>query len=658
MNKSGVVSRRSFVAGSAAFAAASTVTAVSQGFLASSALAEENNSSFEASITWNGIYDVIVVGFGGAGAVTAITAADNGAKVLLLDKAPEGHEGGNSRYCMQVILWIHPEMTDDAITYMQALRGSRLTPSDTMIEAYVRKVSENKDWLESMGADPILYADMAGIAEYEGEFPEYPGCTAMEPLVLDGETFTSKFWRFVKNLVSERTENIDVWYESPAAHIIRDPFTGVVLGVTAIVDGQKVNIRARNGVVLTCGGFENNLQMIQDYTELTECYAGGTQYNTGDGIKMVTEIGASLWHMENIMGPYLGTYYPDASRPEFYSGTMLSPSYYKGAFIMVGADGTRFQNEMVSLRHGYRDIHGVWMHSIAPQPCYMIFDASCLAQSPALSQTMARDLTRQINMGVAKTSDTIAGLAEQIGLNPQALEATISRYNSFCEQGIDYEFGRGNTGSYDITNGMTSAGSLVAFSEEGPYYALELKPWIINTQGGAERNEDGQIIDTAGNPIPHLYSAGEFGEMYSGPYQGSGNIGGCIAFGRISGTNASMLKDDNQPASGLVIDPIVPAPKEAPVYKLAENEYIGSAQGICGLVTVKVALADDGTIASVTILDSMETDTFGGNAQLAMPSRFVGRTAEEVYDVDGVSKATFTSVAIRNAVASALEQAK
>jgi predicted oxidoreductase len=74
---------------------------------------------------------------------------------------------------------------------------------------------------------------------------------------------------------------------------------------------------------------------------------------------------------------------------------------------------------------------------------------------------------------------------------------------------------------------------------EGPFYAVELSPSMLNTQGGPRRNEKGQIVRPNGKPIPRLYSAGELGSIYSHLYQGTGNIGECLAFGRVSGRNAA-----------------------------------------------------------------------------------------------------------------------
>ena len=78
--------------------------------------------------------------------------------------------------------------------------------------------------------------------------------------------------------------------------------------------------------------------------------------------------------------------------------------------------------------------------------------------------------------------------------------------------------------------------------KEGPFYALEIGPTMLNTQGGAKRNEKAEVLDVNGNPIPHLYSAGEMGALFADMYNGGGNLGECVAFGRIAGANAAAAK--------------------------------------------------------------------------------------------------------------------
>ena len=111
-----------------------------------------------------------------------------------------------------------------------------------------------------------------------------------------------------------------------------------------------------------------------------------------------------------------------------------------------------------------------------------------------------------------------------VGLDPASLEDSVNRWNRACEAKHDAEFGRK---------------LMLAPILKGPFYAIEMSPSMLNTQGGPRRNERAQIVRPDGSPIPRLYSAGELGSIYSYLYQGTGNIGECLAFGRVSGRNAA-----------------------------------------------------------------------------------------------------------------------
>ena len=117
-------------------------------------------------------------------------------------------------------------------------------------------------------------------------------------------------------------------------------------------------------------------------------------------------------------------------------------------------------------------------------------------------------------------------IRDRIGLPPAVLVETVDRWNRACAAGVDPEFGR--------TLMLNPIG-------QGPYYAVPLSPSMLNTQGGPRRNEHGQVVRPGGEPIPRLYSAGELGSIYSNLYQGTGNIGECLVFGRISGRNVASL---------------------------------------------------------------------------------------------------------------------
>jgi len=138
------------------------------------------------------------------------------------------------------------------------------------------------------------------------------------------------------------------------------------------------------------------------------------------------------------------------------------------------------------------------------------------------------DNLREVEKGWIRKADTLAELATLIELPSDVLEATVARFNAFAAKNEDPDWGRGRD---------TLAALLAP-----PYYAMELTPAFVNTQGGPRRNEAAQIMGVDGSPIGRLYSAGELGSIYSFLYQGGGNIGECFAFGRIAGRNAAKEK--------------------------------------------------------------------------------------------------------------------
>ncbi|MEC7398167.1 MAG: FAD-binding protein, partial [Pseudomonadota bacterium] len=186
--------------------------------------------------------------------------------------------------------------------------------------------------------------------------------------------------------------------------------------------------------------------------------------------------------------------------------------------------------------------HGTWKALTTPCPMHLIFDQSHMSAGPiydshpshgwtqiVVQYDWSEDNNAELEKGWITKGDTIPDLAIKIGLDPSALDATVARWNADAASGEDTEFGR--------------TLMLKPLSTKGPYYAVELSPSMLNTQGGPRRNEKAEIVKPDGTPIPRLYSAGELGSIYSYLYQGTGNIGECLAFGRIAGREAATLSD-------------------------------------------------------------------------------------------------------------------
>jgi succinate dehydrogenase/fumarate reductase flavoprotein subunit len=477
---------------------------------------------------WDMETDIVVVGFGGAGVAAAVTAFNLGSDMLILEKAPEGKEGGNTRIAAQG--YLNTSSAEKAATYLKALCGPYAVP-DEMIRAWSEEMCLNNDWLSGLGGDPQEHQHPP-----EGiEFPELPGSDCVHKFH-NGPTYGYSFtWKLFESLVKERS--IPIAYETPGRELIQDGETREILGVRAEQGEKSIYVKARKAVVLTCGGFENNQEMIRNYLPgLPYCYTAGTPYNEGDGINMALTVGADLWHMNNYAGPSMALKVPEI--PTTFSMQALHFSkVFAGGMIVVGPDGTRFGDEKFKTRHGKVPMNGTWRPLPTPCPMHMIFDQTMMAAGPLYNKNPNRgwtalierydwsdDNSAELEKGWIRRADTVGELARIIGLDPNRLVETVNRWNTQAEAGKDEDFGR------ELM--LSPLGS-------GPYYTVELSPSMINTQGGPRRNENGQIVRPDSTPIPRLYSAGELGSIYSYLYQGTGNIGECLAFGRISGRNAA-----------------------------------------------------------------------------------------------------------------------
>ena len=595
--------------------------------------------TYADTIAWDGQYDVVVVGFGGAGTVASATAADEGAKVLLVEKAPEGHEGGNTRVCGQMFAY-GAEDEEGTYEYYQALAGGHHIPEE-LLRVYTKNVAHMYDVMEELtGIPKSEYFDWTGsiLGSMSPEYPEFPNAEKISLNALHEGYSDGFLWQTLRGLVTDRSDKIDVWFESPATHLIQDPQTKTILGVQVERGGKTLNIRADNGVILATGGFENDPEMIGNYLGLSDYVVCGGLYNTGDGVRMAQEVGADLWHMEAYegIGSMAGT---SVSIPDEYaSGTTTIAG--NGAVILVGGDGNRYLNEGETSRHGHVKLNDAWVNVRRPLRSFIICDQAVYEANEGKIQDYALNVQH---------AGSIKELAELINMDSEALSATIDRFNGFVKDGHDPEFGR-------------NPATMAAFAGDS-FYAIAASANVLNTQGGPRRNENAEVLGLDGQPIPHLYSAGELGGMTAFQYQGGGNIAECVIFGKIAGKNAAAAKEalPVYEARQSVESPLTYMPgTESDLggsvdVALAEGEYLGvSHSGMGGDLYVKVTMDGD-TIAKVEVVDHKETDGISDPAISQIPDAIVAANSAEV---DSISGATITSNAIKEAVSDALNQAK
>lgn len=654
------ISRKSFVLGAAGALGLGLLTgcggseSASSSAASSAAPAPQKELTFADTIRWDAEYDVAVLGMGASGMVAAKTAADNGAKVVILEKCEEGKAGGNSKVCGQLFAYANGDK-EAAKTYYTALAGGRYVEPE-MVDTLSEGVANLADILaDEFGFHKDEFMDWTGfkagatnMGAMSPEYPEMPGSEKMGLWSTHAGVSDSFMFQGLKQNVLDRNDAIDVWYSSPAQSLIQDPVTKTIVGVTVERDGKKMNVRALNGVCICTGGFECNKDMVQQYLNVINYAVRGGQFNTGDGIKMAQAVGADLWHMEAYEGLFgLGgvTWPVEDGVPCVTPSTLAQDAVNTGAIILVGTDGDRFVNESETVRHGHLYENGIWENPTYPEKVWYIMDQT------QRDEIEASGLLEQAQLDALTAYDSVEAMAKGIGCKPERLAKTIRNFNSFAKNGEDLLCGR-------------EAQYMRPFDGK-KYYAMYVVSGLLNTQGGPKRNQNAEVLDTQGNPIPHLYSAGECGGMTVCMYQGGTNIAECIIFGRIAGKNAAAAKEalpvytleavDSNPAQLGDIDDMSAPEVE---YETAANQYIGKANGMDDEIVVRVTV-DGGKISDVEVLHQNETPGIGVPAIEQLPEQFIGLDTEEAINgVDGLSGATITSNALKQAVVNALLQAK
>ena len=479
--------------------------------------------------------DVLVVGFGAAGANAAIAAHDAGARVLILEKM--GVPGGNSGVCAGAMLI--PESIEDAIRYYRALSFG--TADEKLIRAFAGAI---------MGIPRLLTELGAEFTVRRKDPPYFPALLNARVQRIQFSPTGVEGFRFLETLV--RARGIEVLTDTNATALIQNPKTREIMGVKAERKGKEMILKALKGVVLACGGYEYNREMLGDFNfpGLTDfIFPWGAPGNTGDGIRMASEAGAALWHMASIEWGGLCARMP-SKEMGMAIGLGLGRAMPEGGFFFVNRHGKRFMQENKNLIHRKDPLEVLCFdHERANYrnlPAYMVFDETYLRKGPIAFRLehfrelwggpvgypmvhgiydWSSDNQAEMQKGWVVQANTLDDLAGKIGVDSPGFQETIRNFNRACGEGVDPEFGRPKE-------------SLPPLAVP-PFYAVELALALVNTQGGPRHNEYGQVLDFTNEPIPRLYAAGELGSFFGFLYQGGSNYPEAWAFGQIAGKNAA-----------------------------------------------------------------------------------------------------------------------
>lgn len=533
-------SRRTFIKSAAALGA---IAAAGLTGGAAAANAANEVATDPSQIQWDEEYDVVVVGGGLAGFASAVTVGKegNGATCLLLEKGDAELGSGNSVFAAGMVLGTKDPA--NFLEYCKELRGNMGDTPDDVLEAYANGIAENIDWIASL---PLYNADEVNINEYyevgsgSSCYPEYNELEHSYSISRinwkrDNASGITQVTPFMNEVMKTYADTVTHKVSCPVTALVQDPATKQVLGCVYTEDGASRYVKANKGVIMTCGGFENNPRMKADYLSAPFARRIAGKCNEGDGITMCARCGADMWHMNSCAG-----FWTSMSAIDSDTALMRTP---KDLGITVGVNGRRFymdwdadvaedwdtfgeRNEYslslhVGSRHGHMQFGGEWPHLPMPEANWFICDAA--AYQSILENKMMNITFDPMTDGWGYTADTIEDLAAAINVPVDELVTTVAQWNECCANGEDVYFHR-------PVNKLTPIG-------DAPYYALFCAPTMLNTDGGPRRSAKGEVLDLDGQPIPGLYSAGEFGSVWSGMYQGAGNLGECLAFGRISVRN-------------------------------------------------------------------------------------------------------------------------
>ena len=539
-------SRRSFVqmagsafavvslAGASSFAHADE-TETATGALGSQTVTVEN-------VTWDEECDVLIMGAGFAGLAAAITLTKEAPekKVILAEK------GGSPAGCSPVA---HGEFligTDNEPYPVQYLKDMATTPlgqsvPDDVLQAFADGINENLKWVLTTGLteDDIIVRypyEQLERAEYrEFESSVNPTCYCST----ENEFPKSHIFSYFNDIVFNDDEYAAVDYrcDCPVTSLIKDQATGRIVGAVAGGTTVKVN----DAVIMCCGGYEHNPEMLEGFCGVGTATSFALTGNTGDGLVLAAGVGADFWHVHNVAGFWL---HPRNLTNDAWGTGPLNAHNLKNYGITVGANGRRFYMDWdghksldisddeyttdlalhVGSRHGLMQFGGEWNHLPMPSVGWFVFDADNLENAFDSDFTGSSD---PVADGWLYEADTIEELAEQMDVPADQLANTVEQWNEFCERGEDRAFYR----PVDTLTPIKTA----------PFYAQRCTPSMLNTDGGPKRSAKGEVLGVDGNPISGLYAAGEFGSVFGYRYQGNGNVGEALAFGRIAARNAVGL---------------------------------------------------------------------------------------------------------------------
>ena len=505
-------------------------------------------------------YDVVVVGSGAAGLVSAVRAADAGLSVLVAEKAAllggTTAAGGGVMWAPNNHLARKAGFRDshhDAVAYLTAAAGhvlsaeeidwyvstapravEYLTGSTRVSMTPIARPDYHLEWtgaadggrgLDNDAFDPSAYPGLAEAIRPSSYFPlltmterDQLNGRAADPALLARRAATgvrTMGGALVGRLLASALDRgVHIAAEAPAADLVRNG-SGWTVTLGSVPAGTTVEASA---VVLASGGFEWNPRLRQAFLPFPVTPISAPS-NEGDGLELGLKNGAAVADMTAVWGV------PVISAPEHrydgrQSGRMGNVEMTLPGSILVNAAGKRFVNEALNYHDACRVFASVDPHTGRQQnnPAWLVFDSVYLSKYPVAGSNPGSPA------GWMTSAGTVQELAERLGISPAGLSATVTRFNADAATGTDTEFHRGATPQDRFLgdSGNTPNPCLAPLAV-GPFYAVPVSAGVLGTSGGLETDFDGRVLDRHREPIPGLYAAGNVSAgVFRNNYPGGG----------------------------------------------------------------------------------------------------------------------------------------
>lgn len=438
--------------------------------------------------------DVIVIGAGGAGLTSAISAYEKGARVILIEKTEL--LGGNTNYATAGLNAAGTKVQEKLgekdspeLFYEDTMKGGKNKNNKELVRVLANNSSAIVDWLMERGADLSEITSTGGQRAKRTHRPA--GGTAVGPNIIAALSKTAE------------NDKIDISKGTKAIALVKDK--NRIIGVKVREnDGKEYIIKAK-AVIVATGGFGANPNMVEKYNPNLKGF--GSTNNpaiVGDGIVMIEKVGGALIDMNEIQT------HPTVLHKKT---NMITEAVRGEGAILVNKDGKRFIDELET-----RDVVSKAILNQKGKSAFLIFDEGI--------RTKLKAADGYVKKGFA-IDGTIEEIANKIGTDAKILKATLNKYNEAVRNKVDSEFNKKN------------------FPKElsgDKYYAIEISPAVHHTMGGVRINTNAEVIAKNGRPIKGLYAAGEV----TGGIHGANRIGGnavadITIFGKIAGENAAIF---------------------------------------------------------------------------------------------------------------------